>query len=273
MRRADRLFQLLQLLRGRRVATAGFLAERLQVSERTVYRDVRDLCGSGVPIQGEAGVGYALDRSFDLPPLMFDREEVEALVLGSRVVQAWADAGLQRAAERALAKIDSVLPPPLRARLSRKTLLAPGFHVRRESVSALAVLRQAIEEQRKVRLEYRRADQTESERIVWPLGLAFWGSRWSLAAWCQSRDDFRNFRLDRMGQVQLLPERFELTEGRTMEDYLRKVEAEVGLEAKARAEAKASPASSEPGERRVTPSAVQKKRTGPPPRSGSPTGR
>src|SRR5437899_1479879 len=111
MRRADRLFQIVQRLRRRGVTTAAQLAQALEVSERTVYRDVRDLQLSGVPILGEAGVGYALPRGFDLPPLMFTEEELEALVVGARMVQAWGDQKLARAAEDALSKIETVVPP------------------------------------------------------------------------------------------------------------------------------------------------------------------
>src|SRR3954470_22191700 len=125
MRRADRLFRIVQRLRRRGVTTARDLAQALEVSERTVYRDVRDLLLSGVPIRGEAGVGYTLDRSFDLPPLMFDAAEIEALVLGARVVTAWADAGLARAAKSALEKVEVAVPPALRDRVRKATLFAP----------------------------------------------------------------------------------------------------------------------------------------------------
>jgi len=122
MRRADRLFRIVQRLRRRGATTARHLAEALEVSERTVYRDIRDLLVSGVPIQGEAGVGYALDRSYELPPLMFDEEEIEALVLGARIVRAWADKKLARAAEEALQKIETVLPSKLKSRLAESAL-------------------------------------------------------------------------------------------------------------------------------------------------------
>ena len=129
MRRADRLFQVIQLLRRRHVLTAAAIAEELEVSERTVYRDIADLVRSGVPIAGEAGVGYTLRRGFDLPPLMFTEEEIEALVLGTRVVSSWADEGLAKAAESALARIEAALPDRLKARLIGSRLFAPGFHV------------------------------------------------------------------------------------------------------------------------------------------------
>src|SRR5437660_1347293 len=149
MRRADRLFRLVQRLRKRSgsVTTARQLAEALEVSERTVYRDIRDLLLSGVPIQGEAGVGYALDRSYELPPLMFDEEEIEALVLGARIVRAWTDPKLARAAEEALQKIEAVLPPRLKEKLETAALYAPGFHVKAQMRSGLEDLRRAVREQ------------------------------------------------------------------------------------------------------------------------------
>src|SRR6184192_434779 len=148
MRRADRLFRIVQRLRRRGATTARDLAQALEVSERTVYRDVRDILLSGVPIQGEAGVGYALDRSYELPPLMFDEEEIEALVLGARIVRAWADKKLARAAEEALQKIEAVLPPRLKSKLADSALMAPDFHVSERFRSGLASLRHAIREQR-----------------------------------------------------------------------------------------------------------------------------
>ena len=126
MRRADRLFQVIQLLRRHHVLTAATIAEELEVSERTVYRDIADLVRSGVPIAGEAGVGYTLRRGFDLPPLMFTEEEIEALVLGTRVVSSWADEGLAKAAESALARIEAALPDRLKARLTGSRLFAPS---------------------------------------------------------------------------------------------------------------------------------------------------
>ena len=126
MRRADRLFRIVQMLRSGRLKTAHALAERLQVSERTIYRDIRDLQLNGQPIEGEAGVGYTLRREFDLPPLMFTPEEITALVLGARLVQAWGGAESVAAANTALARIEAVLPPELAARLDAIALYAPG---------------------------------------------------------------------------------------------------------------------------------------------------
>jgi predicted DNA-binding transcriptional regulator YafY len=219
MRRADRLFQVIQLLRRRNVATAAWLAEELEVSERTIYRDVRDLMLSGVPIEGEAGVGYILRRGFDLPPLMFTEAEIEAMVLGARVVTSWGDAGLAKAAAEALARVEAVLPDRLRERLTATPLFAPGFHVPQEVAASLPALRGAIDERRKIHLDYVSADGSGTERAVRPLALFFWGSVWSLTAWCELREDFRSFRLDRMRELKPLPDRFRDEPGRTLDDY------------------------------------------------------
>jgi len=182
MRRADRLFLLVQLLRARRLTTAADLAARLQVSERTVYRDVRDLVASGVPIQGEAGVGYMLPPRFDLPPLMFTAEEVEALVLGARVVDEWADRGLAGAARSALAKIEAVLPDGTAARSDDLPLFSVSFTRSEEIRERLGLLRRAVYDHRKVRFAYRGADGEETVRTVRPLCLTLMMSVWLLTA-------------------------------------------------------------------------------------------
>jgi predicted DNA-binding transcriptional regulator YafY len=225
MRRADRLFQIVQRLRRKRVTRARELAEALGVSERTIYRDVQDLVLSGVPIQGEAGVGYALPRGFDVPPLMFTEEEIEALVLGARIVKAWADPGLQHAAEEALAKIEAVLPPRLRDLVPDATLFAPAFHVRAQLTASLTPLRDAVRRKRKVRFGYQDRGSKNSERTVQPLGLFYWGHAWSLGAWCELRQDFRNFRIDRMREVAVLDEGFVDTPGRTLTDFFHSYDA------------------------------------------------
>ncbi|HXK33173.1 MAG TPA: YafY family protein [Dehalococcoidia bacterium] len=219
MRRADRLFQLIQLMRRRNVATAAWLANELEVSERTIYRDIRDLVLSGVPIEGEAGVGYVLRRGFDLPPLMFSEAEIEAMVLGARVVTSWGDQGLARAAEEALARVESVLPDRLKAKVNSTPLFAPGFHIPAEVAAALTTLRHAIDSHRKVHLVYADAQGAETERDVRPLGLFFWGTSWSLTGWCELREDFRSFRLDRIVEMKPLPLRFADERGKTLDDF------------------------------------------------------
>src|SRR5262245_24692099 len=174
MRRADRLFRLVQLLRRSRVVTAQRLAQELEVSERTVYRDIRDLTLSGVPVRGEAGVGYALAHGFDLPPMTFNEEEIEALVLGARVVQGYADPGLARAADAALAKIEMVLPEATRARVSSTRLIAPRMRPG-ATAGPLGVVREALRSRRKLKLAYRDEKGEQTKRSVRPLAVAFWG--------------------------------------------------------------------------------------------------
>lgn len=219
MRRADRLFQIVQILRRRRLTTARHLAESLEISERTVYRDIRDLAASGVPIEGEAGVGYRL-RGFDLPPLMFNREEVEALVLGARIVQSWTDPELARAASEALSKIEAALPRDRSHLVDGTPLFAPNDHWRVEIAVDLPTLRQAIRDSRKVRFRYIDAGGTPSERTVRPLGLSFYGPVWILAAWCELRRDFRAFRVDRIQDLEVLPGSFPPEPGRTLQDFI-----------------------------------------------------
>lgn len=226
MRRADRLFQIIQLLRRHKVATARSLAEELEVSERTVYRDISDLVTSGVPIEGEAGVGYVLRRGFDLPPLMFTEAEIEALVLGVRVVSSWSDPGLAKAANDALARVEAALPERLRSRLGDTRLYAPSFQVPPQVLARLGEFRAAVDARRKLWLHYRDVDEAETERTVRPLGLFFWGTKWTLTAWCELREDFRAFRIDRVVDTRTLEEPFADEPGRTLEDFFAAIEAE-----------------------------------------------
>jgi len=227
MRRADRLFRIVQLLRQGRVVTAGRLAEKLQVCQRTVYRDVRDLQLSGTPIEGEPGIGYTLRRDFDLPPLMFTSRELTALVLGARLVQAWGGAESVVAAKDALQRIEAVLPPELRDRLDAIQMYAPGFQMSAELRRRLDQLHAACVERHPVTMRYTREDGAASERTVHPLGLYFWSGVWTLVAWCGLRNDFRTFRLDRMQAVTTEAEIFEHRRGQRLADYLKRVKAEL----------------------------------------------
>lgn len=224
MRRADRLFQIVQLIRGRRLTTAAFLAQRLEVSERTVYRDVADLQHQGVPIEGEAGVGYRLGQGFELPPLMFTQDEARALVASVRMAQVWQDPVLARASQVALGKILSVLPPAARAAALGMAIFAPPTGLDATVMATLQTLREAADTRHKVRLDYRDATGRVSERTVRPLGCFFWGMVWTLAAWCETRQDFRSFRLDRIARVERATgphARFADEGGKTLADYLR----------------------------------------------------
>lgn len=226
MRRADRLFRIVQLLRGGRLQTARSLAEKLQVSHRTIYRDVQDLQLSGMPITGEAGVGYTLRRDLDIPPLMFDREEIAALVLGARMVEAWGGIELTEAANRALRKIEAVLPTSLRENIDDVLLYAPGYKVPPEVRRKLDTLHTAAQQRRIVLLAYCREDGQPSVRRVHPLALYFWGGTWTLAAWCELRKDFRSFRVDRVEHADSLAENFVPTAGQTLADFLRRIRSE-----------------------------------------------
>jgi predicted DNA-binding transcriptional regulator YafY len=219
MRRADRLFTLLLYLRRRRAVTAAELARRLEVSERTVYRDVRDLSLSGVPVEGEAGVGYRLRPGFEVPPLMFTTDELEALRLGAKMVQGWADETLAQAAERALDKIEVVLPDRLKT-VEPAKLFVPDFFVPENFKQALAELRRAVEGRRRVWMKYEDRGAQTTERTVRPLGLFYWGAAWSLAGWCELREGFRNFRLDRMRDLRVLDDVFEPDPAKGLEAFL-----------------------------------------------------
>lgn len=209
VRRADRLFGIIEVLRSRRVTTAAELAERLEVSVRTIYRDIADLSGSGVPIEGEAGVGYRLGRGFDLPPVMFDAEEVRSLVAGARWVQAWGDASLSAAAERVLAKVEAMLPAPRRSLVRHTPVFAPQFRASPDLLERFERARRAIDAREKVDLDYRDREGRASSRTVRPLGLFFWGSTWALGGWCELRSDYRSFLLDRVERLELLGTVFE----------------------------------------------------------------
>src|SRR2546427_12625802 len=205
MRRADRLFRIVQYLRGRRLTTAAFLADRLGVSLRTVYRDVRDLSLSGVPVEGEAGVGYRLKSGFDVPPLMFTLDEIEALAVGARMVEAWGGPVLAESARTAIEKIVAALPADRRLAVEKTRLYAPGFHVDRKAMQQLEAVREAIGSRRVLRLDYRDSGGKASERDVWPLALYYWGRTWTIGAWCERRADFPKFRADRIAGLQTPP--------------------------------------------------------------------
>ena len=220
VRRSDRLFQIILLLGRNKVLTARYLAENLAVSERTIYRDIRDLALSGVPIEGEAGVGFMLRKGYQIPPLMFNEEELQALVLGARIVQSWADPELAKAARLLLAKVEAVLPIAMKPKLDHSPLLVPDFHIPAAMTTALAELRHAIAGTFKVNFRYTRADGEKSERVVCPLGLFYWGASWTLGAWCELRENFRTFRIDRMQGVQILADCFSAETGKRLQDYL-----------------------------------------------------
>ena len=195
------------------------------IARRAGCRDVRDLIASGVPIDGEAGVGYALPRGFDLPPLMFDGEEIEALVLGARMVETWGDPALAERARSVLAKVEAVLPERLKPRLAEVALYAPA-EVPSEHAAKLEPLRRGVHEQRKVRFDYLDGSGRSSARTIRPICMTFWGTTWLATGWCELREAFRSFRPDRMGTVELLDETFEPEEGKDLAAFIARVASE-----------------------------------------------
>ena len=219
MRRADRLFQIVQYLRGGRLLTARTLSERLEVSERTIYRDIADLIGSGVPIDGEAGVGYLMRDGYDLPPLMFNRDEIVALVAGARMIRAWGRASMAEAAQEALVKISAVLPDSERDRANAVQVHAiPMPDMSEELRERLDLLEHAIDSRTRLEVIYGDAEGSQTTRIIRPLGLWFWGKVWTLVTWCELRNGFRVFRADRIAELIEL-DSFRTEPGKTLSDF------------------------------------------------------
>jgi predicted DNA-binding transcriptional regulator YafY len=220
MRRTDRLFDLIQILRDGQLHTAREMAEQVEVSVRTLWRDMASLQASGLPVDGERGVGYILRETIDLPPLSLTPDEIEALRLGAALVARGADPSLARAAQMLRAKVESVLPD--RWRLPPATD-GPFIFTGRETEDSaihLPPLRHALRERLRVRLVYRDAAGSYSTRLVRPLQLEFWGRVWTLAAWCETRGDFRSFRLDRIEQLIVTDGPFAAEPGRELADYM-----------------------------------------------------
>ena len=220
MRPADRLFQILLHLGRGRVVTAHELATSLEVSDRTIYRDIANLMGSGIPIDGEAGVGYRLNKGYQVPPLMFNTEELQALVFGMEVVKSFGDSKLAEAADSALAKVDAVLPDRLRPQLGSRRLVVPDMLMSEQTAATLGDVREAINEHQRLFLSYGDASGEATERIVWPLTLVYWGSTWTLGAWCELRQAFRSFRVDRVREARTLNTQFPDESGKRLQDYL-----------------------------------------------------
>jgi predicted DNA-binding transcriptional regulator YafY len=209
VRRADRLFQILQILRRQRAPiTAAALAEELETSKRTVYRDVADLLAQRVPIRGEAGTGYVLDRGFDMPPLMLTPDEIEVAVLGAQWVAHRGDVALQRAAKDLIAKIAAAVPERLRPFVFEPATGAHPAGDQAPDALDLAEVRASIRAGTKIALRYRDETGSESERVVWPVIVGYLESTRLLAAWCELRQDFRHFRTDRVTGARFLDERY-----------------------------------------------------------------
>lgn len=184
------------------------MAEELEVSLRTVYRDINSLIGQGVPIRGEAGIGYVLGEGYDMPPLMFTADELEAVMLGLRWVTRRGDVQLTRAARDSVAKIGAVLPEGLRPFLFDASLVVAPRDGRTVDTVDVAALRSAIRESRKVSIQYRDEIDRYTERTIWPIGIVYYEATRNIIAWCELRTAFRHFRTDRIGQVDILKDRY-----------------------------------------------------------------
>ncbi len=209
MRRADRLFQIIQVLRrSTRPLTAEAIAAELETSKRTVYRDIADLMAQRVPIRGEAGIGYVLDGGFDMPPLMLTTDEIEAAVLGAQWVAGWGDPALARAAQDLVAKIAATVPAGLRPFVLEPLVgTAPAWGNRVDAID-VARLRAWCQAGRKIDLAYRDEQDRETRRVVWPFLVGYRETARMMVAWCEMRADFRMFRTDRVVEALFLDERY-----------------------------------------------------------------
>jgi predicted DNA-binding transcriptional regulator YafY len=221
MRRADRLFDIIQRLRTARAPmTAAALATELEVTARTVYRDVATLQGRRVPIEGAAGIGYVLRRGFDLPPLMFTPDEIEAIAVGARLVSRTGDPGLQEAAERVLSKVIAVLPETLRGHLADAPFYVSDAGAPAVGIVDLSAVRQAIRDERKLRIVYVDEKSAQTERTIWPIAVAYYVQATLIGAWCELRQDYRHFRADRVSALSVLDDTYPSDNGRLMAEWL-----------------------------------------------------
>jgi predicted DNA-binding transcriptional regulator YafY len=205
-----------------------WLAEKLEVSERTIYRDIQDLMLSGVPIEGEAGVGYVLRKGFDIPPIMFTKDEIEALVIAARMAKTWAGSKLARSTEMALDKIEAVLPDHLKEELAKPRLYIPEAYNYENTANLLDTIREAVNAKYTIEIEYLSLNDELSQRELRPLGLFFWGKTWTLAAWCELRQGYRSFRVDRIQRVIVTDLTFEESDHMSFSDYLKKTYGDIG---------------------------------------------
>ena len=209
MRRADRLFRIIQILRGaRKPITAQKLADEFETSLRTIYRDIDELMVQHIPIRGEAGVGYVLEPGYDMPPLMLTPDEIEAAVLGAQWVAARGDPALMRGARDLIAKIEAVVPEHLRPIILNSTLIAPNLTPCEPDALDMGQVRAWIRIQGKLKIQYIDNDGRDSQRVIWPIAVAYFEAVRLIVAWCELRQAFRHFRTDRIKSADFLDEMF-----------------------------------------------------------------
>jgi predicted DNA-binding transcriptional regulator YafY len=214
LRRADRLFDILRILRSaKQPVTAASIADELEVTARTVYRDIATLQARRIPIEGAAGIGYVLRRGFDLPPLMFTEDEAEAIAVGVRLLARTGDPGLQKAAESVLSKVTLVVPDPLREYLSTAPVYVSKSGAPVPAQRDLpTTIRHAIRDNRKMRIGYRDEQGQETWRVIQPFAVAYYVEATLVCAWCELRGDIRHFRTDRVVSAEVLDEGFAIPE-------------------------------------------------------------
>lgn len=223
MRRADRLIKITHFLRQRRRAvTAKQIAEAFDICTRTVYRDIQCLMDSNVPIAGEAGVGYIIDKQYYLPPITFDADELEAIGLGISMVRQWTDNKFADSADSAFEKIQAVLPSNLQGELQQITTYAIPIRPPMPWTVSFSELRECIRARRKIGINYTDQENQSTTRTVRPLALFFFNPVWLLAGWCEKREDFRNFRLDRIKTLQLSEDIFDDDDNKSLTAYMEK---------------------------------------------------
>lgn len=228
MRRTDRLFEIILIVRDGRLHLARDIAARLEVSIRTVYRDMESLIACGIPIEGGRGVGYLLREPVFLPPLTLTETELEALHFGLSVVANAADRDLQAAGTSLMAKIDQAIPQSRRAAPQSWGVAVYPFREAAAGFPHMPALRTAIRKKHKMRIAYRSVDGRATDRTIRPLQLEYWGRVWTCTAWCELRGDFRVFRIDLIEQAERLPEAFADEQGKTLPDYVRRLEKNDG---------------------------------------------
>ncbi len=225
MRRADRLFDIIQALRAaKQPMTAADLARQLEVTVRTIYRDIATLQARRVPVEGAAGLGYVLRRGFDLPPLMFTPDEIEAIVIGARLIRRTGDPGLQAAASSVLSKVTVALPAHLRDFLDVPPVYVSPYGADAPVTVDLADIRHAIRDRRKLAIDYVNGEGVQTRRVIWPIAIAYFIEVTLVCGWCEMRQDHRNFRVDRIRQSRLLDETFPADDGRMLRDWLAQID-------------------------------------------------
>jgi predicted DNA-binding transcriptional regulator YafY len=220
MRRADRLFDIIQALRGAKgPMTATDLAARLEVTPRTIYRDIATLQARQIPIDGAAGLGYLLRRGFDLPPLMFTAEETEAILVGALLTRRTGDPGLKAAADNVLSKIAAILPSALQGQMTSPSFFVSEHGASEPAVADLALIRRAIRNHNKLEIDYLDREGEPTSRRIWPIAVAYFVEVTLVCAWCELRNDYQHFRADRIQSLKVSEETFSTDGGKLLKDW------------------------------------------------------